>query len=142
MIVRFIYQWANLALLLLACGLAVWRGRWPERVAAAAMMVAWIASAFLHDGVQTTGPDTWVILIDALLFIVLLAIGLTSERWWPLWACAFHGLSVVLGLAMLADRRVWSAAGFIASGAFSYLTICSLLIGALGRATARRVATD
>ncbi len=142
MILHSFYQWANLTLLLLACGLGAWRGRWPERVAAAAMMLAWIASTLFHNGTQTMGADTGIILIDALLFAVLLTIALTSERWWPLWACAFHGLSVVLGLAMAVDHRVWSAAGFVSAEAFSYLTMLALLVGALGRPAPRQPVAD
>ena len=128
-----LYQWANLLALLLATGVALWRGRWPERAAAVAMIVAWLASAWLHDADQRLGPQAIIMVIDIALFLVLLVIALKSERWWPMWACAFHGLSVVLALAMLADPRIWSRAGFIASGLFSYLTMLALFLGAVGR---------
>ena len=39
------YQWANLLALLLSTGVAVWRGGWPERIAAVAMAAAWLATA-------------------------------------------------------------------------------------------------
>lgn len=128
-----LYQWANLLALLLASGVALWRGRWPERTAAAAMILAWLASTWLHDADQRLGPQTIIMAIDIALFLTLLTIALRSDRWWPMWACAFHGLSVVLALAMLADPRVWSRAGFIASGVFSYLTMLSLFLGAIAR---------
>lgn len=128
-----LYQWANLLALLISTGVALARGRWPERVAAVAMIVAWLASTLVHDAAQLRGPQTLVMAIDVTLFLVLLTIALKSDRWWPMWACAFHGLSVVLALAMLADPKVWSRAGFIASGAFSYLTMLSLFLGAVRR---------
>ena len=138
-----LYQWANLLALLLSTGVALWRGRWPERTAAAAMIIAWVASAVLHDADQLRGPQALIMAIDIALFLVLLTIALKSDRWWPMWACAFHGLSVVLALAMLADPRVWSRAGFIASGVFSYLTMLSLFLGAIRRRpSASRAATD
>jgi hypothetical protein len=133
MIFGALYQWANLLALILSTGLALWRGRWPERIGAMAMIIAWIASAALHDASQLRGPQSVIMAIDIMLFLVLLAIALKSDRWWPMWACAFHGLSVVLALAMLADPRVWSRAGFIASGVFSYLTMLALFLGALAR---------
>lgn len=132
-----LYQWANFVALLLACGAAAWRGRWPERAAAIAMVAAWVASAIVHNAAQLRGPQTAVMAIDGLLFLILLTIALTSDRWWPLWATAFHGLAVVLSLAMLADPRVWSRAGFIAGGVFSYLTMLSLFLGAIRRAPPR-----
>lgn len=128
-----LYQWANLLALLLSTGVAAWRGRGPERIAAAAMLLAWIASALSHDATQLFGPQGTIMVIDLALFLVLLTIALRSDRWWPMWACAFHGLSLVLAMAMLADPRVWSRAGFIASGVFSYLTMLSLFVGAVGR---------
>ena len=128
-----LYQWANLLALLLATGLALWRGRWPERTAAVAMIMAWLASTWLHDADQWLCPQAIIMSIYIALALVLLTIALTSDRWWPMWACAFHALSVVLALAMLADPRVWSRAGFIASGVFSYLTMLALFLGALAR---------
>lgn len=141
MILHSLYQWASLAVLLIACGLGAWRGGWPERIAAAAMMLAWFATALFLNGTQIIGPQATVMIIDLALFGVLLAIALTSDRWWPLWASAFHGLSVVLGVAMLADPKIWSAAGFIAGNIFSYLTLLALLIGSLLRRTDRSTVT-
>ncbi|AAK22765.1 hypothetical protein [Caulobacter vibrioides] len=128
-----LYQWANLVALLLSTGVALWRGRWPERAAATAMILAWSASAVLHNADQLRGPQGLIMAVDLALFLVLLGIALKSDRWWPMWACAFHALSIVLALAMLADPRVWSRSGFIASGVFSYLTMLSLFLGALGQ---------
>jgi len=137
------YQWANLLALLLSTGVAVWRGGWPERIAAVAMAAAWLASAILHDADQLHGPQQLIMAIDLGLFGVLLTLALRSDRWWPMWACAFHGLSVVLALAMLADPGVWSRSGFIAGGVFSYLTMLALFLGALGvKRPARAAAPD
>jgi hypothetical protein len=138
-----LYQWANLVALLLSIGVAALRGGWPERTAAAAMAAAWLASAILHNADQLHGPQQLIMAIDLTLFVVLLTLALTSDRWWPMWACAFHGLSVVLALAMLADPGVWSRSGFIAGGVFSYLTMLALFLGALGlRRPARAAAPD
>lgn len=138
MILHSLYQWASLVVLLIACSLGAWRGGWPERVAVAAMVLAWFATALFQNGTQVIGPQATIMIIDLLLFGVLLTIALTSDRWWPLWACAFHGLSVVLGMAMLADPKIWSAAGFVASSAFSYMTMTTLMIGALSRPARQR----
>lgn len=131
MIFNTLYQWANLLALVISTGAGLWRGGKPERFASAMMILAWIASALSQNAHVVLGPQAAITTIDALLFLVLLAIALKSDRWWPLWACAFQGLTIVLALAMLADPRVWSRAGFIAGGVFSYLTMLALFIGAM-----------
>lgn len=132
MIFGALHQWANLLALLLSTGVAAWRGRGPERIAAAAMVLAWLATTLLHDATQLYGPQVLIMAIDVALLAVLLSIALISDRWWPMWAAAFHGLSVVLALAMIADPKVWARAGFIASTVFSYLTMLALFLGAVG----------
>lgn len=130
----FLYQWASLAALLISTGVALWRGGWPERLAAAAMILAWIASALLYKTRLWFGPQTAVFLVDLALLAVLLFIALRSDRWWPMWACGFHGLTLILMLATLLDTRISNRAGYIAGGGvFSYLTMAALFFGALPR---------
>lgn len=130
----FFYQWASLAALLISTGVALWRGGWPERLAAIAMILAWIASALLFKTRLWFGPQTAVFVVDLALFATLLFIALRSDRWWPLWACGFHGLSLILILATLLDTRISNRAGYIAGGGvFSYLVMVALLLGSLPR---------
>ncbi len=42
----YLYQWASLAALLIAAGVALWRGGWPERLGGVAMILAWFAVLF------------------------------------------------------------------------------------------------
>jgi len=133
-----LYQWISLAALLTSTGVAVWRGGWPERLAGAAMILAWFASGLFYKSHLWFGPQTAVFLVDLALMLVLLFIALRSDRWWPMWACGFHGLTLILMLATLADTRISNRAGYIAgNGVFSYLTMAALFFGALPR---RRVA--
>jgi len=127
---RYLYQWISLAAVILAAGVALWRGGWPERWAGAAMLMAWIATAALHHGLQLWGVQEGVMTVDILLLAVLLFLALRSDRWWPLWACAFQGLNVVLHFAVMADSKVWGLAYFRASSVFSYLTMLALFVGA------------
>ena len=134
----FLYQWASLAALLISAGVGLWRGGWPERLAAVAMILAWIATGLFYKTHLWFGPQTAVFLVDLSLMLVLLFIALRSDRWWPMWACGFHGLTLILMLATLADSGISNRAGYIAGGGlFSYLTMAALFFGALPR---RRVA--
>ena len=131
---KYLYQWVSLVLLVLATGTALWRGRWPERLAGAAMVLAWLATGVLYDSLKSFGPQTAVFVVDLALMFVLLFIALRSDRWWPLWACGFHGLTLVLVLATLADPRIPNRASLIAGGAvFSNLTLAALFFGAMPR---------
>jgi hypothetical protein len=127
----FLYQWISLAALLVTAVAALWRGGWPERVAALAMVGAWFATGFVHNALQMWGVQAGVMLVDIALLLVLLFVALRSDRWWPLWACAFHGLNVVLHFAVMADSKVWGLAYFRASSVFSYLTMLALFVGAV-----------
>lgn len=130
----FLYQWASLGALLISTGVALWRGGWPERLAAAAMILAWIASALLYKTRLWFGPQTAVFLVDLALLAVLLFIALRSDRWWPMWASGFHALTLFLMLATLLDTRISNRAGYIAGGGvFSYLTMLALFFGAAPR---------
>ncbi|MGH1560969.1 hypothetical protein ACRAWD_31170 [Caulobacter segnis] len=118
--------------MLITAGLALWRGGWPERLAGVAMILAWFATYFLYNYHQKFGPQTAMFLVDLALMLVLLFIALRSNRWWPMWACGFHGLSLTLMLATLADPRIPNRASLIAGGGvFSYLTMAALFCGAL-----------
>ena len=130
----YLYQWSSLAALLIATGVALWRGGWPERLAGVAMILAWFATGFLYNSHQRFGPQTAVFLVDLALMLVLLFIAMRSNRWWPMWACGFHGLTLTLMLATLADPGISNRASLIAGGGvFSYLTMAALFCGALPR---------
>jgi hypothetical protein len=128
------YQWVSFASLLITAGVAVWRGGWPERVAAAAMILAWFASGLLYKSQLWLGPQTAVFVVDSALLLVLLVISLRSDRWWPMWACGFHALNLILTLALLLDAGISNRAGYIAGGGlFSSLTMAALFLGAIHR---------
>lgn len=133
MTLHTVHQWTSLIFLLLSSGAALWMGGWPERAAAIAMVTAWFATAVLLTQIQLWGLETEVMIVDVALFLVILAIALKSDRWWPLWAAGFLGLIVLVHLAVILDRRIWGRAYFVASNIFSYLTLLALLIGSLSR---------
>ena len=132
------HQWASLIVLLTSCGFALSFGGRPERLSAVAMILAWFASAVLMRTAREAGLDIAVMTVDIVLFLVVLAISLTSDRWWPMWASAFLGLIVLVHLAVMLDPKIWGRAYFAASNLFSYLTMFALLIGSLSRASGQR----
>lgn len=133
MFFHFFYQWASLIVLLVTAATAFWRGGWPERLSASAMIVAWVATGVLYNSILLRGTQAGPMLVDVMLMLALLFVALKSNRWWPMWACAFQALNVVLHFALLADEVLWRRASWIASSCFSYLAMLALLFGALGR---------
>jgi hypothetical protein len=133
MFLHFIYQWASLIVLGLCVVIGLWRGGWPERTAALAMVAAWFGTSLAQNSLQRWGVQTGVMLVDAGLLAVLLFVALRSDRWWPMWASGFQAMNVTLHLSVLADGKVWGWSYFLASSIFSYLTMLSLLFGALSR---------
>ncbi len=131
MLFHFFYQWASLGALLIVACVALWRGGWPERVAAIAMTAAWLATGIVYNNILQRGVQVAPMVVDALLLSVLLFIALRSNRWWPMWACAFQALTFVLHLAMIADAVLWRRAAWMANSCFSYLTMLALLCGAI-----------
>lgn len=126
-----IYQWVGLAWLAVGVIPAFLRGGWPERSAASAMIIAWVGSAFAQNTHQVFGPQVGITVIDLMLLILLVTIALVSDRWWPMWAAAFHGLGVMLHLAVLIDHQVMGRAYFIAGTVFSFLTVLALFLGSI-----------
>lgn len=131
MIFHSLYQWLGVAMLILATAPALWRGGWPERTAAVAMIAAWFGSGLVQNGMQLWGIQIGVMLVDLALLGLLLVIALTSNRWWPMWASGFHGMGVLLHIAVLLDPKVWGRAYFIAGTVFSVLTLAALFVGAI-----------
>lgn len=133
MLLNALYQWASLIALAVTAAAGLWRGGMPERIAALGMVGAWFASALLQSGLQRWGVQTGVMVTDMLLLVTLLAIALTSDRWWPMWATAFQAMGVVIHLAVMADAKIWGWAYFIGSAVFSYMVMLSLFVGAMSR---------
>ena len=123
-------QLFSLAVLLACCGLALWRGRAVERIAAAAMAAAWFVTPLVQDDQQTLGAESGVLIVDILLLVVLLSLALTSDRWWTMAAAAFQGISALIHLAAAIDQQIIPRAYYVAGSLVSYLVMGALLVGA------------
>jgi uncharacterized membrane protein len=123
-------QLFSLAMLLACCGLAVWRGRGVERIAAAAMAAAWFVSPLVQDDQQTLGAQSGVLIVDILLLLVLLYLALTADRWWTMAAASFQGVTALIHLAAAIDKQIFPRAYYVAGSLISYLVMGALMIGA------------
>ena len=118
-------------LYLLLCTLGLLRGRWPERVVAATLMLEFIGVLFLEDVRHLESLQTGVFMADLLVLIVLLWVVYRSQRRWVLVAAACQLMAVLTHVAKLADPSLggW---GYMTGGiVFGYGPALSLAVGAL-----------
>lgn len=122
--------WVWPTTLMVVCGLAVWRGRDDERLAAGLDLASWALTVvvFRNSSNETQGP---VLVIDALLFAGLLWIALRSDRHWPMFAAGFALLLLLTHLASAADPTIGGWAYLTAGLIFSYLILAAIAYGAI-----------
>jgi hypothetical protein len=111
------------------CGVAAWRGRDEERLAAGAILADWAVSVFVAR-VQSQETQWGVLLVDTAQFAVLLWIAMRSTRFWPLTVAAFALLQLVTHLAHAADPTVTGWSYFTAELIWSYMLLLTVGYGA------------
>lgn len=85
-----------ISLMIAACAPALIWGGWEGRTTCLMLFIAAFATFF---GATTLKP--WVSLpdisfvIDMILLLGLLQVAIRTDRYWPLWICALHMLSVM-----------------------------------------------
>ncbi|PHP19310.1 hypothetical protein CG471_12830 [Sphingobium sp. IP1] len=122
------------AFLLLVTVLAIhagWRGGAPERLAAAAMLVATIATSLTNmQGALAFRDVQWsIVWIDAALLAALLAIALRANRFWPLWVAAIQCLALAAHAARAFDADILPLAYWWVVGKLSYPMLLLLIVG-------------
>jgi hypothetical protein len=130
-------HWVWPAALVGTVAFALWRGRRPERVAAASMVLAWVLTVATYDRLAIN-PEWGLIAVDGVLFLVLLGVALTSSRYWPLFAAGFQLLGVITHVARQLDPKVGAWAYITAGVIWSYLVLIALAVGTYGRVRERR----
>lgn len=105
-IVMTVLSFAALGYLLVA-------GRWPERLAGLALLVAMVGTP-LVDGWYVGGVRVGVAFLGFGLFASLLGLALTADRWWLIAATGVQLLSVgswVLTL-LRPETQIWAGVSF------------------------------
>lgn len=127
--------------MLAVCGWAIWRGGKPERLAGAAMVIAWIGTSFVLD--RRFDQPQWATLgVDLALLVALLGVSLVFRRKWAFAAAGFHLLGVATHLAMAIDPKIQAAPYIVALGIWSCATVASLAMGMIMLEHARRTSSD
>jgi hypothetical protein len=93
------------------CAGAFWKGGREEQLAAGGLLLSFALTVALRDR-SWAGIQWSAFVADICLLILLTAIALRTERYWPMAAAAFQLLCVVTHLARLVDPgvRAWAYA--------------------------------
>jgi hypothetical protein len=80
------------ALLIGACGYALWRGGAPERIVGASLLAAAAASVVTLTELRSRffELEVGVLVVDVVLLAVLVAVALRADRFWPLVLAGFQ----------------------------------------------------
>lgn len=95
-----------LLLMFSCCGFALWRGGRPERISAAIILIASFATPLVENAVPYASPEYGILLVDSLALAGLLAVALSSNRYWPLFATAFHFLATIIHVLTIIDAQI------------------------------------
>jgi len=127
-----ISQYLFYAMLIGACGYAAVRGGAPERITAAAMICALVATVVIaqyHPPSKGaySAIEPRVALTDLTLFLVIVAIALFSTRFWPILMASMMGCGLFGHLTKPLGPDILPRAYYIAVAVWSYPEL--LLLG-------------
>lgn len=125
--------WLFNAVQVAASGYALTRGGAPERVAAIALLLAAVATRLfsMANPVTFLNVSVGIMIVDVTLLVVMLAITLHADRFWPAWVTALHALGTGAHLARAISPDIIRLAYAVLSVAWSYPIILLLIVGTL-----------
>jgi hypothetical protein len=125
--------WAYLyyIFLLICCGYAIWRGARSEYIGAAIMIIGSVSTLVVARsfGTSWTSVEVGIFAIDIVALLALIHLALQSDRFWPMWATAFHLLAVAVHTAMMLAPQVTPWAFGTGAVFWAYPMLLALAIG-------------
>ncbi len=118
-------------LLLSVCLLALLYGSRDELAGAAILLCGSVLTTILAQffAADWTGFSTHIFYVDAAALVAFIALAISSDRFWPIWATAFHLVAVTIHIAteVAPDLHKWA----LATGAalWGYLMIGVVALG-------------
>lgn len=120
-------------LLLATCLLAGWRGGAPERIVAGAYLAAWLASMFVESRTASEflNAQPAIVTIDGLLFLLLMAVSLRANRYWPMVAASMQLIILMAHVFRTADDAMLRVVYAVITWMWPFLQLAILLAGTL-----------
>lgn len=120
------------------CGWAIWRGGWPERLVATALLVNALVSPLTQTHPLSRAPEMAMFVLDSAFTLLVLFTALKSDRWWPLFCCAFAFLGALTHLAQHLNIDVDQFVYMTAIVLWNYLVVFAIAGGMLELAWRKR----
>ena len=126
---RYLIFWT---ILLICCGYALLRGRKYERMAAVLFLSATVLSLLAHMYVRAgyTVMNLGEVAVDTAVLVALIAIALSSDRFWPLWAAGFQLVGSMAHVLKTIDVTFAPMGYAVAARFWSYPILLVLFLGA------------
>ncbi len=80
-------------------------------------------------GTSWTGVEVGIFAIDIVALVAFIHLAINSDRFWPMWATAFHLLAVTIHTAMLAAPEIAPWAFATGAAFWAYPMLLALAIG-------------
>lgn len=125
--------WIFNAIQLAATVYAFRRGGAPERLTGLALLVAALATRIFYViGTRMfMNVEIGIMIVDVVLLVVMIAITLHADRFWPAWVTALHALGAGAHLARAISPDVIRLAYAVLSVVWSYPIVLLLVIGTM-----------
>lgn len=119
------------AALLTGVGYAWIKGGAPERIVGISFLIAFTLSLALQQpfAVRYLSVEWGVLAVDLALLAILVAVALYSDRFWPLWVAALHGLSTGGHIVRSMEHGIEPVAYAILLASWSYPMLMLLVLG-------------
>ena len=126
--------WAYLYYMFLAgcCGYAILRGSRSEYWGAGIMIVGSLATLAVGKWLENTwtSVEAGIFSIDLFALAALVLLVIKTDRFWPIWATAFHLLAVTVHSVMLVAPQITPWAFATGTAFWAYPMLLALAIGA------------
>ena len=125
--------WIFNALQVAATVYACWRGGAPERLVGLSLFLAALATRLFHEIGEGRFVDVeiGIMTVDIVLLVVMIAITLHADRFWPAWVTALHALGTGAHLARALNPDVIRLAYAVLSVVWSYPIVLLLVVGTM-----------
>lgn len=119
------------ALLIGCSGYSLWRGGAPERIVAAALATAYLATILTYSSLPArfAAVEIGTLAVDIILLAVLVAVALRADRGWPFLVAGLHLSSVGAHLLKYLDVNMIRVTYALMIAAWSYPMLIALAIG-------------
>lgn len=118
-------------LLIGSCGYALWRGGAPERIVGGALLAAFVATLATYSELagRFDSVELGVLIVDAVLLAVLVAVALRADRGWPFLLAGLHLCSVGAHLLKFLDVNMIRVTYALMIAIWSYPMLIALAVG-------------